>query len=164
MALRNILKDGDPTLRKVSRPVVKFNDRLTMLLDDMQQTLAESGGVGLAAPQVGVLRRAVIVDTGEQGVIEMINPVITYREGEQEDLEGCLSIPGKYGIVRRPQKVRVTYLDREGKECEFEAEDFVARIVCHETDHLDGRLYTDVCERMLTDEEMQELEQKKGEA
>ncbi|MBE6754332.1 MAG: peptide deformylase [Ruminococcaceae bacterium] len=164
MALRQILKDGDPSLRKVSRPVTKFNDRLMMLLDDMQQTLAESGGVGLAAPQVGVLRRVVLVDTGEQGIIEMINPVITHREGEQEDLEGCLSIPGKYGIVRRPQKVRATYLDRDGNECEIEAEDFVARIVCHETDHLEGTLYIDVAERMLTDEEMQELEQKRGES
>lgn len=164
MALRNIVKDGDPALRKKCREVTRYNERLAMLLDDMRDTLAESNGVGLAAPQVGILKRAVIIDRGEGDIVEMINPEITLREGEQEDLEGCLSIPGKYGIVKRPQKVRASYYDRNGVRMEIEAEDFVARIICHETDHLDGILYTDKVERMLTEEELAELEQKKGEA
>lgn len=163
MALRNIVTKGDPILRKISRAVTKFNDRLFLLLDDMHQTLAVSNGVGLAAPQVGVLMRVILVDRGEGDIIEMINPLITHREGEEEEIEGCLSVPGKYGIVKRPAKVKANYLDRHGVYHEIEAEGFLARIICHETDHLNGILYVDNVVRMLTEEELAQLERQKGE-
>ena len=164
MATRNIVTNEDPALRKVCREVEVFTPRLGVLLDDMKETMLESNGVGLAAPQVGVLRRAIVVFRGEDDIIEMINPMITMREGEQTGMEGCLSVPGKYGIVTRPMKIRARYQDRKGNFCEVEAEEFLARIICHETDHLNGILYTDNVVRMLTDEELAELEQKKGES
>lgn len=157
MALRNIVTEGDSVLNKVCRPVTAFNHRLHMLLDDMQETLEASGGVGLAAPQVGVLRRVVLVDTGEQGVLEMINPEIIAEEGTQTDLEGCLSVPGKYGIVTRPNVVKVRAQDRNGQWYEAEGEELIARCFCHELDHLDGHLYTEIAERMLTQEELEAL-------
>ncbi len=166
MGIRNILVKGDPTLRKVCRAVESFNERLFILLDDMGDTMAKSNGVGLAAPQVGVLKRVVVVDKseGEGDLVEMINPLIIYREGEQTGTEGCLSVPGRYGVVTRPMKVRVKFQNRKAEWCEMEAEGLTARAICHECDHLDGKLYTDIASRMLTEEELEELERKKGEA
>ena len=157
MALRNIVKQGDSVLNQVCRPVVKFDKRLHILLDDMAETLLAANGVGLAAPQVGVLRRVVLVDTGEE-ILELINPEIIKAEGEQTGLEGCLSVPGKYGIVTRPNLVRVRAQDRFGEWFEAEGEELIARCFCHELAHLDGQLYVEVAERMLTPEELEELE------
>lgn len=140
-------------LRKHSRPVEKFDDRLRMLIDDLAETMEEANGVGLAAPQVGILRRVVTIDVG-QGVIEMVNPEIIYESAEQiDDAEGCLSSPGEYGLVKRPRKVRAKYYDRDGNSCEIEGEGLLARAICHETDHLNGRLFKDLASRMLDPEE-----------
>ena len=156
MALRKILTDQDPALHKVCKPVVDFDKKLHRLLDDMQETLAEANGVGLAAPQVGILRRVVIVDTGEE-ILELINPEIIETDGEQVGAEGCLSVPGKYGIVKRPYYARVRAQDRYGDWYEAEAEELIARCFCHETDHLDGIVYTEVMDRFLTQEELESL-------
>ena len=156
MALRNIIKEGDERLRKKSREVTDFNQRLWTLLEDMAETMKDGEGVGLAAPQVGVLRRCVVIDVGE-GLHELVNPVFLTQEGDQAGSEGCLSIPGEYGIVHRPQKVSVRYQDRYGKPHELEAQDFLAVAVCHELDHLDGVLFIDKAERMLTPEELQQM-------
>ena len=142
MALRNILLYGDPTLRKISRKVIRFDQRLGELIDDMAETMEESGGVGLAAVQVGVLRRVVVINVGDR-LIELVNPEIISREGIQEESEGCLSIPGKYGITRRPKIVRVKAQDRNGKWHIYKGEGLKARCFCHEIDHLDGVLFTD---------------------
>lgn len=164
MALRNILTFGDKTLNKVCRPVTDFNKRLHTLIDDMIDTLLEADGVGLAAPQVGILRRvAVVIDITKEDaelkdqIIELINPEIIYTEGEQEGNEGCLSLPGEYGIVKRPMKVIVRAFDRFGKEFEYTGEGITARCFCHEIDHLDGHLYTELASRMLTPEELDEM-------
>lgn len=154
MALRNILTESEPTLHKVSRKVTRFDDRLHILIDDMVETLKSASGVGLAAPQVGVLRRVVVVDTGDE-VLELINPEIVEQSGEQTGLEGCLSVPGKYGIVTRPNFVKVCAQDREGNWYETEGEELIARAFCHELEHLDGHLYTEKMERFLTDEELE---------
>ena len=159
MALLNILKKSDPTLRKKSREVTEITPRIITLLDDMIDTLRDANGAGLAAPQVGVLRRVCLVETEETGLVEFINPVIVAREGEQEELEGCLSIPGEWGYTRRPEKVTVRALDRNGKEFTVSGEGLAARAFCHEIDHLDGVLYTDVAVHMLTPEEIKELEE-----
>lgn len=156
MALRNILTEGEPTLHKVSRKVTRFDDRLHILIDDMVETLKSASGVGLAAPQVGVLRRVVVVDTGDE-VLELINPEIVEQSGEQTGLEGCLSVPGKYGIVTRPNFVKVRAQDREGNWYETEGEELIARAFCHELEHLDGHLYTEKMERFLTDEELEAI-------
>ena len=155
MALRKIVVEGDPVLRKICRPVEKFDARLHMLLDDMADTMYEAEGVGLAAPQVAILRRVVVIDIGdENGLIEMINPKIIYDSREQIcDAEGCLSVPGERGLVSRPKKVVCEYFDRNGEKKEITGEDFLARAICHELDHLDGRLYIDIAERMLEDDE-----------
>ena len=155
MALRNILKNGDERLRKKSRPVTEFNARLWELLDDMNETMRDSDGVGLAAPQVGVLRRAVVIDIGE-GLHEFVNPEIIRTEGDQYCSEGCLSVPGEYGMVHRPEKLTVRAQDRYGKPFELEAEGYFAVAVCHETDHLDGVLFIDKADRMLSPEELEE--------
>ena len=155
--MRNIVTEGDSVLTKVSRPVTKFDRRLHVLLDDMTDTLVDAGGVGLAAPQVGVLRRAVVVDTGEDGILELINPEIIEESGEQTGLEGCLSVPGKYGIVTRPNYVKVRAQDRDGNWFEAEGEELIARCFCHELAHLEGQLYTAVAERMLTPEELKAM-------
>ncbi len=155
MALRNILGDEEELLRKKSREVVKFDQRLWDLLDDMAETMYKANGVGLAAPQVGVLRRAVVVDIGE-GLIELINPVIVSKKGTQSGSEGCLSSPGRYGLVTRPMKVKVKALDRYGKPVSYEGKELLARAFCHEVDHLDGILFQDLAERMLTPEELEE--------
>lgn len=142
MAIRNILKMGEPLLNKKSKQVVDFNDRLHTLLDDMADTMYKEDGVGLAAPQVGVLRRAVVVDIGE-GLIELINPVIVETSGEQTDLEGCLSVVDYIGEVTRPKYVKVKAQDRFGKDIEVEGEGFLARAFCHEIDHLEGILFVE---------------------
>ena len=142
MAIRNIVKLGDDILRKVCRTQLTFDDRLAMILDDMADTMYRAEGVGLAAPQVGILRRYCVVDVGD-GIIELVNPVIEKQSGRQEGEEGCLSIPGKYDTVIRPMKVRVHAQDRNGKPCTLTAEGFKARAICHEIDHLDGILYID---------------------
>ena len=157
MALRNIVTVGDSVLTKVCRPVTKFDRRLHILLDDMADTLEDANGVGLAAPQVGVLRRVVLVDTGEDGILELINPEIIEQSGEQTGLEGCLSVPGKYGIVTRRFVVKVRAQDRYGEWFEAEGAELIARCFCHELAHLDGQLYTAVADRMLTPEELKEL-------
>ena len=154
MALRNILKEGDERLRKKSRPVTDFNERLWTLLDDMYETMKD-GGVGIAAPQVGILRRAVVIDVGE-GKHELVNPVIVEQSGDQCGGEGCLSIPGQYGLVHRPAQLRLKAQDRYGKPFELEAEGYFAVAVCHEVDHLDGILFIDKAERMLDPEEIVE--------
>ena len=158
MALRKIALQGEECLEKVCRPVTDFNGRLHTLLDDLADTLEESGGVGLAAPQVGVLRRVFVVDIGE-GLTEFINPTITARSGEQDGLEGCLSSPGEYGLVVRPEKVTVKAFDRHGKPFTMTVEGFMARAVCHENDHLDGHIFKDITHHMLTDEELRELDE-----
>ena len=138
MASRKIHEVGDPCLAKVCRPVTEFNDRLHELLDDMAETLEEAGGVGLAAPQVGILRRVCIVEDEQGELIELINPVITFREGTATDTEGCLSVPGIYGEVERAAKVKVEFLNRRGKKQHLTATGLLARCVQHELDHLDG--------------------------
>lgn len=163
MAIREIIEKGDPLLRKRSREVDSFNERLHTLLSDMAETLRIANGVGLAAPQVGVLRRAVIVDNGTE-YMELINPEITAVEGEQIGLEGCLSVPGKYGIVERPNKVAVKYQDRNGEWHEYTGEELTARAICHELEHLEGILFIDKASRMLSDEELAELEQSEGDS
>lgn len=156
MGLRKILTVKEPALHKVCRPVDKFDGRLHKLLDDMKQTLDDAGGVGLAAPQVGILRRVVMVDTGKE-VLELVNPELLETDGEQEGAEGCLSVPGKYGLVKRPYYAKVRAQDRDGNWFEAEGEELTARCFCHEIDHLDGIIYTEVMERYLTDEELQAL-------
>lgn len=156
MALRNILTEGDPTLTKTARPVTRFDRRLHDLLDDLSETMEEANGVGLAAPQVGVLRRVAVVSDGED-IIELVNPEIIAQSGEQSGPEGCLSVPGRYGIVTRPNIVRVRAQDRGGHWFEVEGEELLARGLCHELEHLDGHLYTERVERYLTDEEVEEL-------
>ncbi len=142
MAIRNIVKIGDPILKKTSREVVKFDDRLFTLLDDMKDTMYKADGVGLAAVQVGVLKRVVVLDCGD-GYLELINPEITHREGEQIEMEGCLSLPGEYANTIRPEKVKVKAQNREGKWCLYSGEGLKARCFCHEIDHLDGFVFTD---------------------
>ena len=164
MALRKIIEQGDPCLNKVCRPVTEFNRRLHELLDDMVETLQDANGAGLAAPQVGVLRRACIVmdeDSGEY--LELVNPEIVKSSGEQTGLEGCLSVPGKWGIVTRPNVVRVRAQDRDGTWFEVEGEELTARAFCHEIEHLDGHLYTEHIDHFLTEEELREyLEQEEA--
>ena len=154
MGLRKILTDKEPALHKVCKPVVNFDQKLHKLLDDMQETLLDANGVGLAAPQVGILRRAVIVDTGEE-ILELINPTLVETDGEQVGAEGCLRVPGRYGLVKRPYHAVVRAQDRDGNWFEAEGEELIARCFCHELDHLDGIMYTEVMERYLTEEELE---------
>ncbi|GHU35576.1 peptide deformylase [Clostridia bacterium] len=168
MAILNILRDTDPALRKKSRHVDIINKRIITLLGDMHDTLEKADGVGLAAPQVGSLRRIAMIEVEKGELIEMINPEIIAREGEQEEIEGCLSSPGKWALTDRPTKVHVKYTDRHGKECEVEGEDLLARAFCHEIDHLDGILCFDNAKRIMDKDEVdeykenQEKEQKKS--
>ncbi len=159
MAIRKIATQGDEVLTKKSRVVTEFNARLHQLLDDMKDTLAEAGGVGLAAPQVGVLRRAVIVVNDDDEMMELVNPEIIYTEGEQTGPEGCLSIPGKFGMVTRPYFVRVKAQDRFGNWFEAEGEELTGRCFCHELEHLDGHMYTEHIDHFLTEEELEEYYQ-----
>lgn len=163
MALRNVLTDGNPSLRKVCRPYTEFGERLHQLLDDMKETMMKENGVGLAAPQVGILRRACIVletnvPEGEQEyVIELVNPEIVETEGSQEGCEGCLSFPGEFGIVERPERVVVRAQDRNGNPFRVEGTGITARAFCHEIDHLDGVLFVDKTDHILTPEELNDL-------
>ena len=152
MALRKIVLQGDDCLKKVCRPVTDFNARLHTLLDDMTETLIDSGGVGLAAPQVGILRRLCVVMNEDDEVIELINPEIIATEGEQTGLEGCLSVPGKYGVVTRPYVVRVRAQDRNGAFFEVEDEALTARCFCHEIEHLDGHLFIEHTDHLVSEE------------
>ena len=166
MALRKIVVQGDECLTKVCRTVTEFNAHLHQLLDDMTETLADANGAGLAAPQVGVLRRVcVVLDEGSEEFIELVNPEIVAESGEQTGLEGCLSVPGKWGIVARPNVVRVRAQDRDGGWFEVEAEGLTARAFCHEIEHLDGHLFVEHVDHFLSDEELQAyLEQEEREA
>jgi len=186
MATRNILKDGEKGLVKKSRVVTDFNRRLHVLIDDMRETLIEANGLGLAAPQVGVLRRVALVvdlsigsesagdeseelseeariDLYNKQIIELINPEIIRQEGELSASEGCLSVPGVYGMVTRPETVLFKALDRYGNSFEMEVSDIAARAVCHEVDHLDGIIFTSLAERFLSEEELAEMAEEKGE-
>ena len=159
MGIRKILTFDESALHKTCKPVVNFDRRLHKLLDDMRETLIESGGVGLAAPQVGILRRVVLVDVGDE-IIELVNPTMVETDGEQTGVEGCLSLPGKYGLVTRPYYAKVRAQDRNGDWYEAEGEELIARCFCHELDHLDGIVYTEVMDRFLTEEElMRDLEE-----
>ena len=156
MALRKIVVQGEECLTKKCRVVTDFNARLHTLLDDMAETLLDSGGVGLAAPQVGVLRRVCVVMNEDEEIIELINPEIVSAEGEQTGLEGCLSVPGKYGVVTRPYVVRVRAQDRNGDWFEVEDEGLTARCFCHEIEHLDGHLFVEHTDRLMSGEELEE--------
>ncbi len=172
MAERVIITRGDPCLEKKCRPVVKFDKRLHTLIDDMKETLLISNGVGLAAPQVGILRRVVVVmdvmEEGNEHILELVNPEIVAQEGEQTDFEGCLSVPGQYGIVTRPNVVTVRAQDRDGNWFEATGEEIIARCFCHELEHLDGHLFVEHVDKLYTPEEMDEYraahEQKEQEA
>ena len=153
MALREIRVEGDPVLTKVCKEVKEVTPRIQDLIDDMIETMYEANGVGLAAPQVGILKRIVVIDVGE-GPIVMINPKIVAQDGEQTGDEGCLSVPGKAGIVTRPNYVMARFFDEEMNECEIEGEELLARAICHELDHLDGKLYVDLVEGKLRDNEL----------
>lgn len=157
MALRKIMTTEESCLYKVSRPVTRFDRRLDKLLDDMAETLDDANGAGLAAPQVGILRRVFIIDLDETGPIEFINPEILETSGEQDDMEGCLSVPGKWGMVKRPNYVRARAQDRNGEWFEIEGEGLTARCILHEYDHLDGHLYSEKVYKWLTEEELAEM-------
>ena len=156
MGIRKIVTIGDDALRKHCKPQEKFDRKLATLLKDMADTMYKAEGVGLAAPQVGILRRIAVVDVTEDhsGLLELVNPQIVEEDGSQTGREGCLSLPGRQGVVTRPMKVKVRFQDRNGDSFELETEGFEARAVCHELDHLDGRLYIDVMDRELTEEEI----------
>ncbi len=156
MALRRILTAEEPTLHKVSRPVTKFDEKLWILLDDMAETLVDANGVGLAAPQVGILRRVVVIDVGDE-IVELVNPEILETSGEQDGMEGCLSVPGEYWMVKRPNHVKARAQDRRGDWFEIEGEELIARCICHECDHLDGHLYMEIAYRKLSDEEIERM-------
>ena len=151
MARLKIVKFGDPMLRKVARPVTEITPRIITLLDDMIDTMRAEGGCGLAAPQVGVLRRIAVIEVEDGNVIELINPKIIAFAGEQIEQEGCLSNPGEYGLTKRPKAVTVRAMNRHGEEFEISGSDLLARAICHECDHLDGKLYIDVQIRPLDD-------------
>lgn len=157
MGKRKIVTIGDDTLRKVCKRQEKFDLRLGILLKDMAETMYQAEGVGLAGPQVGILRRVAVVDVTEDhsGLLELVNPEITEREGTQTGREGCLSVPGRQGVVTRPMKVKVRFQNRKGEWMELETEGFEARAICHELDHLDGTLYVDVMDRELSQEEIE---------
>ncbi len=155
MAIRKIVTQGDPLLNKKCRPVTDFNRRLHVLLDDMRDTLTEAQGAGLAAPQVGILRRAVVIDGGEDDILELVNPEILEQSGEQTGPEGCLSVPGRWGLVSRPNFVRVRAQDRYGEWFEVEGDELMARCFCHEIEHLDGHLYVEHIDHFLSDEELE---------
>lgn len=152
MAKRNIVKFGEEILRKKCREVTDFDDRLWVLLDDMYETMTAANGVGLAAPQVGILKRVVVIDVGE-GRVELVNPVITMAKGKQRDKEGCLSSPNLWGYVERPAKVKVTAKNRYGKEIKLEGTELLARAFCHEIDHLNGIIFTDIADEMIENDD-----------
>ena len=153
MAIREIRLEGDPCLGKVCRVVDKFDERLHMLLDDMKETLIKSNGVGLAAPQVGILKRVFVIDTPDKGMVEFINPTIVSTEGSYTDVEGCLSLPGKAGMVERPMKTTVKAFDRNGSEFTYTGEELYSKCICHENDHLDGHVVTEIVEEFYVPKE-----------
>ena len=155
--LKKIIQKGDPVFGKKCHAITKFDDKLRFLLEDMKETLEKSGGVGLAAPQVGICRRVVIVMNEAEEIIELINPEIVSSSGEQTGLEGCLSLPGYWGEVTRPMKVRVKAQDRDGNAFEIEDEGLTARCFCHELDHLDGHMFDELCDKLYTAEEIQAM-------
>lgn len=158
MSLRTILTQGDPALAKTCRPVEKFDQKLHELLDDMKETLVQANGVGLAAPQIGILRRVVVVMDAEDNMVELVNPQIIASAGEQTGLEGCLSVPGKYGVVTRPATATVRAQDRDGNFFEMSGEGIVARCFCHELEHLDGHLFVEHTDRLYTVDELDAME------
>lgn len=162
MAIRKIVVQGDEILNKVCKPVTVFDEKLHTLLDDMADTLRQANGAGLAAPQVGILRRAVVVSDDEDQILELINPEIIATEGEQTGPEGCLSVPGKFGMVTRPYRVRVRAQDRNGQWYEAEGEELMARAFCHELEHLDGHLYVEHIDHFLSEEELMEYYKEQG--
>ena len=153
MAIREIRKYDDPALYKICRPVEKFDERLGELLDDMAETMYQANGVGLAAPQVGILRRVVVIDVGD-GIIELVNPRILRTAGSETTSEGCLSFPGEYGLVERPTEVEIEAEDRHGKTFRMTGHDLLARAFCHETDHLDGKVFKTIAIEMLDEEDL----------
>lgn len=158
MALRTILTDKDPVLRKVSRPVTSFDGRIHDLLDDLKETLEHAGGAGLAAPQLGILRRCVVVVDANDQMVELVNPEILERSDDiQDGFEGCLSVPGMWGMVKRPMRVKIRAQDRNGKTFETEGAGIVARCFCHEIDHLDGHIFTELTDHLYTQDELDEL-------
>lgn len=163
MAIREILTDQDPALHKRCHPVTQFDEKLHALLDDMKETLTDSHGAGLAAPQIGILRRVVVVDVGageeESRLVELVNPELIAQSGEQDGLEGCLSVPGMWGYVKRPMEATVRAQDRDGNWFEITGEEIVARCFCHELEHLDGHVFTEHTDRLYTTEEIQEMEE-----
>lgn len=162
MALRKILEDGDKALRTICKPQLKFDIRLHKLLDDMAQTMYDANGVGLAAPQIGIVRRIFVVDVGDEtGIKEFINPEIINKDGCNLGPEGCLSVPGKMGLVNRPMNIVVKAQNRNGKFFELEAEGFLARAICHENDHLNGVLYTDIMDKEITQEDLEKMQNRK---
>ena len=160
MSIRKILNDQDPALHKKCHYVTTFDDKLHTLLDDLKETLADANGAGLAAPQVGIMRRAVIVVTDDGEMLELVNPEIVSQEGEQDGLEGCLSLPGLWGYVKRPMKVTVKAQDRNGQWFEATGEEIVARCFCHELEHLDGHVFSEHVDHLYTNEELDELQRK----
>jgi peptide deformylase len=156
MAILNIVKDGDEILRKKSKEIDKVDEKILTLIEDMKETMEKAGGVGLAAVQVGKLRQVIVINTGEDELV-LLNPKMLKMSGSQEDLEGCLSCPNRWGIVRRPMKVEVETLDLNGKKIKVKAEGFLAKAICHEMDHLEGKLFYDGAVRMLTQEEIEAL-------
>ncbi len=157
MAYRQIRNDGDEVLRKISKPVDTIDKKILSLLEDMADTMYRADGVGLAAPQIGILKRMVVIDVGD-GLYEMINPVILEQSGEQDGMEGCLSILGVMGKVKRPMNVTLKYTDRNGESVTIEASEFFTRAICHELDHLDGILYKDKAYKMYTEKELEEMQ------
>ena len=162
MAIRKIVLQGDEILGKVCRPVTEFNDRLHQLLDDMGETLMDANGAGLAGPQVGILRRVAVVLDDDDSIIELVNPEIVASSGEQTGLEGCLSVPGKFGLVTRPNVVRVRAQDRNGSWFELEREALAARAFCHELEHLDGHLFVEHVDKFLSEEEIEDYYRQQG--
>lgn len=157
MAIRTILTQGDPALSKVCHKVTKFDGKLADLLDDMKETLGEANGLGIAAPQVGIIRRVVIVVGDDGEMLELVNPEIIDQRGEQNGLEGCLSVPGLWGYVKRPEWAKVRAQDRQGTWFEAEGNQVTARCFCHEVSHLDGHLYTELADKLYTSEELDQL-------
>lgn len=157
MAIREILTDQDPALHKKCHPVTRFDEKLATLIDDMRETLENAGGAGLAAPQIGILRRVVVLYGPEEELVELVNPELISQEGEQDGLEGCLSVPGLWGYVKRPEKVRVRAQDRKGNWFETDGEAVVARCFCHEIEHLDGHVFTEHVDRIYSSEEVERI-------
>ena len=157
--IKQILQKEDPALHKKCHPITKFDGKLAALLSDLTDTLKDAGGLGLAAPQIGILRRVVVVMDDDESFLELVNPEIVSQEGEQEGFEGCLSLAGMYGVVKRPMKVKIKAQDRTGAEVEYEREGVTARCFCHEIEHLDGHMYYEHTDRLFTEDEVDKMMQ-----